>query len=75
MTRNVNCFTRVRSDASVEVVGEAYHQNLVAMARPVPGQRVGNLQRRELREDLVNLFERIERPVSIRVDIHILRSS
>jgi hypothetical protein len=38
MTLNVNYFTRVRDDAAVEVVGEAYRQNLIALARsPEPG--------------------------------------
>ena len=33
MTLNVNYFTRTRDDASVEVVGEAYRQDLIGMAR------------------------------------------
>jgi hypothetical protein len=33
MTLNVNYFTRTRDDASVEVVGEAYRQDLIALAR------------------------------------------
>ncbi len=36
MKLNVNYFKRIRDDASLEVVGEAYRQELVATARP-PG--------------------------------------
>jgi hypothetical protein len=33
MTLNVNYFTQIRDDAALEVVGEAYRQNLITMAR------------------------------------------